>query len=356
MARRAEDIGMSVTDDTVNQFLKQTSRGRAGDELWQKLLDRHGLTDKQFFALLRTELLGVRFGELFGPSVGATTPAQRWDYFTRLKQEATIEALPIRVADYIGQVEDPDEETLKAFFEQHRNDYDLSTSPTPGFRQPERVNVRYFRLVPSQIEKSVSAAAIKCVHREEQGRAGTPLRSGTQEAGYEEDEDKKTEEDRRKEDRRKEDRGREAGSEEDRRSEDRREEDGRREAGRQGGSGKTEEKKTEEKKTEPESKEPAKEPDAMEPESKEPAKEPEADKTSARSAVGGFQFAAFLQEGGRARRRPKRPPRNPRTRRPRSPTKCRPRSRKTNRRRRAKRSRKTRRQKKDRKTRRKKRR
>ena len=258
LAHRAEELGMAVTNDTVNQFLKQVSNGRFDNKAWEKFFERHGITDKQFFALLRTELLAMRFGEMFGPSLGGTTPAQQWDYFTRLNREATIEALPVRVADYVEKIEDPDEKTLRAFFEEHKNDFDFSTSPRPGFRQPERVNVRYFRLVPSQIAKSISRAAIKeyieknkvdlerayeAAHKKPEDKKPEDKKPEDKKPENKKTEDKKTE-DKKTEDKKTEDKKTEDKKTEDKKTEDKKTEDKKTE------DKKTEDKKTEDKKTE----------------------------------------------------------------------------------------------------------
>ena len=37
---------------------------------------------------------------MFAVSLEAVTPGQRWDYFNRVKRKATIEAIPLVVANY----------------------------------------------------------------------------------------------------------------------------------------------------------------------------------------------------------------------------------------------------------------
>ena len=63
------------------------------------------------------------FGRVFAPSLNATTPGERWDYFNRLKRMATIEAIPLAVADYVKKVDDPTDPELKKFFEEHKEQY-----------------------------------------------------------------------------------------------------------------------------------------------------------------------------------------------------------------------------------------
>ena len=276
-AHRAEELGMQVSEKLINRFLEEIGQKKIGQDQWQAFLERHGLIEKQFFALLRNEMLALRFRGTFRSSLGGITPAQHFDYFSRLKQEATIEALPVRVADYVDDVDTPDEKTVEAFFEQYKNDYDLSTSPTPGFRQHERANVRYFRLVLSQIEKSVTTTAVKEYIEKNKDSLERRYEAAHKKPETKKPEDKKTE-DKKAEEKKTEDKTAEKKTEEAKPEEKKPEE------------GKTEEKKTEDAKPEPEEK----------PEPKEPAKEPAADKTSARSAGTPVQFAAFMQEAPEA--------------------------------------------------------
>jgi hypothetical protein len=284
LARRAEDLGMEVSNAAVNQFLKQFTHDSVKTETLAKLLARQNLSQKQFFALLRNELLALRFRETFISSIFGTTPAQRWDYFSRLNRQATIEALPVSVADYVGEVENPDDKTVRAFFEAHKDDFDLPSEPLPGFRQPERVNVRYFRLVPSEIAKSISAEAIKTYYeknKESLDRRFEALNKKTEEKkpGDKKPEDKKTE-DKKTEEKKTEEKKtgvKESGVKE---PEDK----------------KTELKEPEDKKTEDKKPEP-KEPEVKEPESKEM---PESDKTSALHRGSPFQLTSLLQEGSEA--------------------------------------------------------
>ena len=59
------------------------------------------MTEIQFFNPMRDELLALQLQQMFDVSLMGITPAQRWDYFKRVKQMATIEALPVAVANYV---------------------------------------------------------------------------------------------------------------------------------------------------------------------------------------------------------------------------------------------------------------
>ncbi len=80
------------------------------------MLDSLKVDQYRFFEYLREELLGLRFRWMFRVSLAGTPPAQRWDYFNRLRRKAAIEAAPIAVENYIDAVDEPDDKTLEEFF------------------------------------------------------------------------------------------------------------------------------------------------------------------------------------------------------------------------------------------------
>ena len=146
LARSAEDFGMRVSDESINAFLREFTANRLTFEQWKTVYTKHNLTERQLFDAIREELLATRFRQIFlyGQSASAAPPAQRWDYFTRLMRQATIEVLPVPVSRFVNEVPDPPADRLRKFFEEHRYNFARRDSPVPGFREPHKVNVQYF--------------------------------------------------------------------------------------------------------------------------------------------------------------------------------------------------------------------
>ncbi len=96
---------------------------------------------------MRDELAALQLERSFEGSLEALTPAQRWHYFLRVNRMAKIEAAPVAVANYIDSkaVPQPTDAELKAFFEKYKEQYPLPDSPEPGFREPQRIALEYFR-------------------------------------------------------------------------------------------------------------------------------------------------------------------------------------------------------------------
>ena len=156
-ARYAEQMGMVVSNDTINAFLKDLTQDRLGSAKLRAILKQHNYSDYQFFSGLRDELAASELNKMFGVSVEGTTPAQRWEYFVRVNQMASIEAVPVPAANFADRIADPTDEELKTFFDAHKNEYPRPDSPEPGFREPPKIALEFFR---ADFEKFASSEAV----------------------------------------------------------------------------------------------------------------------------------------------------------------------------------------------------
>ena len=163
MAQRAEELGLRVNDDAIYAFLNEVTEGKVpGDQIEQRL--RILQTSEQILIhALGREILAMRLREMFGLGLPGMPPAQRYDYYLRLNRQAKIEALPVAVDKFVDQVPDPAEEELGAFFEKYKDRVYSPDSPEPGFREPHRVDVQYFKAQRESFvdPKEVSEEAIR---------------------------------------------------------------------------------------------------------------------------------------------------------------------------------------------------
>ncbi len=156
-AEYAKRLGLVVSDRAINKFIRELTENRLTPYELKAIFKHVRVSQFQFFELLRHELLAMRFRLMFNVSLSATTPVQRWDYFTRLKRRAAVEAVPIAVEQFVSRIKDPDEKTLREFFGEHKETFANPASPEPGFHRPHKVAVRYFK---ADYEKFVDAEAV----------------------------------------------------------------------------------------------------------------------------------------------------------------------------------------------------
>ncbi len=145
LARYAQQMGMVVSNELINGFLAAITQNMVKRDVFLETFRRMGISERQFLDAVRDELARQQLQQIFMVSMAGITPAQRWDYFTRVKQTATIEAAAVPVADYLDRVEEPSEAELKAFFEKHKTRDSRADSPEPGFHEPQKVALEYFK-------------------------------------------------------------------------------------------------------------------------------------------------------------------------------------------------------------------
>ena len=150
LARRAEAMNVTVSDATINALFEQLTNNAVTFPEITKIINELGggasgrITDAQLFEALRTELLASSVAQSFAISINATPPGESWDFYKRLNQKATIEAVAVRAAKFADKVPDPSEDELTAFFDKHKDQFAIPGSPEPGFKQPRRQKFEYF--------------------------------------------------------------------------------------------------------------------------------------------------------------------------------------------------------------------
>jgi hypothetical protein len=164
--RRAQELGMVVSDETITRFLENWTQKRVPlDKIRVAIGRTPPVSDAQFYDLLRDELLAQRLVDTFKPSIRIgnepiATPSQRWDWFNRVNRKAVIEAVPFAVANYVDEVKRPSDEVLKKFFEENKNALPDPTSPNSGFRRPQKVAIEYIKADVAQFAAKVSDAEV----------------------------------------------------------------------------------------------------------------------------------------------------------------------------------------------------
>ncbi len=156
-ARRAEDLGLKVSEKAVNDYLASLTEGKAGNDDVRQILKRAQMSQAHLFEGLRQEMLSLRLAQMFWISLAAATPAQRWDYYQQLNRRAKIEAVPIAASKSVDKVPTPSDEVVREFFEKYKERLPDPDSPEPGFREPHRIDVQYLK---ATVESFMDPAAV----------------------------------------------------------------------------------------------------------------------------------------------------------------------------------------------------
>jgi len=172
LMRRAMQLGLTVDDQAINNFIDRIGENRLSDVQVRNILLRMGVSQTLLFESLRNELLPLEFERMFRLELGGLTPSQQWDGFLRLHRLARIEATPVAVSQFLDQVPDPSEREIAAFFNEHKHrDYDPNSAEV-GFHQPHRVDIQYFKIDYDRFFKleAVTDQQIKDAYEESKDR------------------------------------------------------------------------------------------------------------------------------------------------------------------------------------------
>lgn len=150
LADKARTMGLSVSDDTVRQFLEKLSGGQFKQGDIKKILhdtlgDRMSIT--QFFEQMKVELLAQNMLFLSRTGIYAMPPSETYAYFERLNRQAQVETMPVNVADFIDQVTGtPSRPQMQELYDKYKNYVAVPQMPEPGFRVPRKVAIEFVKV------------------------------------------------------------------------------------------------------------------------------------------------------------------------------------------------------------------
>jgi len=152
LAQQAKKSGISISDDVVNNYLREWGLRRMGDAEIGALLKRLNLRDKELFAGIREMLISDYYFGSYSLATRGITPEQRWQDWKRINERIAVEAAILPQEKFLAEVPEPSDAQLQNFYEQHKNreaetvEMVINTqlpSPNPGFREPRRVKLQY---------------------------------------------------------------------------------------------------------------------------------------------------------------------------------------------------------------------
>ncbi|MCE9544450.1 MAG: hypothetical protein K8T25_02855 [Planctomycetia bacterium] len=154
LATKAKQLGLTCTPDELKSYLRSLGSDQVSEDEMRVMIEGTAETRKQHsvdavLAPIREALLARRLLEFVHGGLEGSPPANQYAYYTRLNQHVQTEIVALPVDDFLGQIQDPPEAELKAYFDEHKNElpsYDGKlSSPQPGLKLPHRVAVQYIK-------------------------------------------------------------------------------------------------------------------------------------------------------------------------------------------------------------------
>lgn len=179
LAKEAEANGVVVSNAAINQFLGEWTNNMVRPEQFEAIIGRRrggpmAVSQADVFEALRSVLAAGRMERLFLTGFAGDPPAQRWEYFRRLEQGATVEVVPVAVESLAEGVALPSDATLRNFFDQYKDDLPAARSATPGFKEPHRISAEYLvakrEVIEAEVRKDVTEEQVKKFYEENKER------------------------------------------------------------------------------------------------------------------------------------------------------------------------------------------
>lgn len=159
LSQEAEAIGVTISDEVVTNFIDQFTEKKLGEADFTKIAKDMGVVPRAIYDSLRGELQARTAMELLMPR-DPLSPEQYWTIHKNLNVQQALEIAPLYAKDFIKDVPPPGDDTLREYFESHKTEYQniSEEDPSPGFKQPPKVELQYLALrfedVRKQVEKN----------------------------------------------------------------------------------------------------------------------------------------------------------------------------------------------------------
>jgi len=150
LANKARELDVVISDHEITEHLKRITENRVTGAMLSNVIgslkvQNRRISQARVFEALRTEMLASRLTTMYSMGLRIGPPAERWDYFRRLNEKATVEVLPIAASTFVSKIDDPPPQVVEEFFNKYRDRLAVPGSPEPGFKQPHRAAFQYFK-------------------------------------------------------------------------------------------------------------------------------------------------------------------------------------------------------------------
>lgn len=159
--KKAEELGMVVDDQSVREFMRETSGGRLSDYDYNAILSSvtggqgPGLNYDYFFEMLREVLTAQKLQALVFRDGRVVTPGSAWVAYRNMNRTISTEMFPVSAKDFMDQVGSPSSAQITELFNKYKHQPANPAMNQIGFMQMDKISLAY---VKGDINNFVEAA------------------------------------------------------------------------------------------------------------------------------------------------------------------------------------------------------
>ncbi|WP_373652277.1 hypothetical protein [Schlesneria sp. DSM 10557] len=172
----AQKMGIRISDEGVNDFLKEIGNNRMTQQDFRESLREARLGESELFDILKEELAARLAVKLTYPPATVVqvrpefaqytqtreplrymeqTPEQLWDAYQKMNLKQSLQAVAIPVQDFVSETAQPSDAELALFFEKYKTNRWIDEA-RPGFLQMPKVQLAYLTADFEEFEKRVN--------------------------------------------------------------------------------------------------------------------------------------------------------------------------------------------------------
>ncbi|MFN3149767.1 hypothetical protein [Bremerella sp.] len=160
--KKAEELGMVVDDESVREFMRESSGGRLSDYDYNAILTTvtggqggPGLNYDYFFEMLREVLTAQKLQALVFRDGRVVTPSSAWVAYRNMNRTISTEMFPVSSKDFMDKVGSPSAAQMEELFNKYKHQPANPAMNQIGFMQMDKISLAY---VKGDINNFVEAA------------------------------------------------------------------------------------------------------------------------------------------------------------------------------------------------------
>jgi hypothetical protein len=152
--QEADDLGITITDDAVTQFLTDVFGGKLTPADLRQVRNDMRVGTGELVDILREQIRARDAFLLLAPRSGPT-PQELWAEYKKLEAKAEVTAVAVPADAFVAEVPAPSDAELAAFFDRYKT-VPAPAEGEPGFLVPRQFQVAYVEIDMADVRKTVT--------------------------------------------------------------------------------------------------------------------------------------------------------------------------------------------------------
>ncbi|MDO4550572.1 MAG: hypothetical protein Q4C96_04905, partial [Planctomycetia bacterium] len=144
MMKNAQKMNIVISDQAINDFVNEMANNCMTDSDFATAKKIAGIRlDSLLVDAIRNILMANEYRRIYDLNFSDLSVAQQWENYLKTHQMISVNAYPVKVADFVKDVPEPTESELRTFFATYQEKEPNLHLGEVGFKQPKQVEIQY---------------------------------------------------------------------------------------------------------------------------------------------------------------------------------------------------------------------